>query len=143
MNNKEYYLKNREKILKYEKERRILKRDSINLRKKVRYLENIENEREKSRKRWKNRKFYNNFNITLEEAKILLKKQSNLCLICNKKIFLNKAQDFSCANLDHDHVSGKIRGFLCRGCNLGLGFFKDDKKLLKNACKYIDFFQSM
>lgn len=40
----------------------------------------------------------------------LLEKQGGLCAVCMK------APVVPC--LDHDHGTGKIRGVLCRGCNL-------------------------
>jgi len=40
-------------------------------------------------------------------------------------------------HLDHDHLTGDIRGYLCADCNLGLGRFKDDPKLLRAAISYL------
>jgi len=40
-------------------------------------------------------------------------------------------------SLDHDHVTGKFRGWLCNQCNLGLGCFKDSSDLLVAAARYI------
>ncbi len=39
--------------------------------------------------------------------------------------------------LDHCHQTKKIRGFLCKKCNSGLGFFSDNIDKLKNAIKYL------
>lgn len=40
-------------------------------------------------------------------------------------------------NLDHDHATGAFRGFLCRGCNTGLGGFKDAPGALQRAIVYL------
>ena len=43
-------------------------------------------------------------------------------------------------SLDHEHSGtgkGKIRGLLCRNCNLGLGFFRDNIGLLVSAAAYL------
>ena len=40
--------------------------------------------------------------------------------------------------IDHCHVSGKPRGRLCHACNKGLGFFRDNPKLLRKAAHYLD-----
>ena len=38
---------------------------------------------------------------------------------------------------DHCHETNRLRGLLCQDCNLGLGFFKDNTKLLDRAKKYL------
>lgn len=40
--------------------------------------------------------------------------------------------------LDHDHNTGKVRGWICDSCNTGIGRFKDDIGLLKKAISYLE-----
>jgi len=40
--------------------------------------------------------------------------------------------------VDHDHVTGKIRGILCDNCNVGIGRLKDDIGLLYRAIDYLE-----
>ena len=42
--------------------------------------------------------------------------------------------------LDHCHVTGLFRGWLCSRCNLGLGKFGDDMKKIKMAVVYMERF---
>jgi hypothetical protein len=53
------------------------------------------------------------------------------CEICDRKI-QGKA-----LNLDHCHVTGKVRGWLCTPCNTGLGMFRDSVHLLSHAVDYL------
>ena len=39
--------------------------------------------------------------------------------------------------LDHDHVSGEFRGWLCKQCNTGLGNLGDDLDSLLRAVQYL------
>ena len=39
--------------------------------------------------------------------------------------------------LDHDHSTGAQRGWLCRKCNLALGYLKDDPLRILNLHSYI------
>jgi hypothetical protein len=40
--------------------------------------------------------------------------------------------------VDHDHKTGKIRGLLCRNHNTGLGLFRDDPAIIRQAAAYIE-----
>ncbi|MBI2047798.1 MAG: Hpy99I family type II restriction endonuclease [Candidatus Liptonbacteria bacterium] len=56
------------------------------------------------------------------------------CPICSKRTI---AGITSKVVLEHNHHSGKVRGWVCDSCNTGIGRFKDDKKILKRAIKFI------
>jgi hypothetical protein len=40
-------------------------------------------------------------------------------------------------SIDHDHKTGKLRGVLCRKCNLALGLFGDSPELILRAAFYL------
>jgi hypothetical protein len=71
------------------------------------------------------------FGIDQKDYEVLLIKQNNQCAIC-KKIKSQKNLD-----IDHCHDTKIIRGLLCRPCNLGLGYFKDNPELLIKAAQYL------
>jgi Recombination endonuclease VII len=64
----------------------------------------------------------------------LLKRQGGACAICCKKSTRPLC-------VDHCHVTRRMRGLLCRTCNLGIGHFNDDPRLLRTALAYLEAFQ--
>lgn len=54
------------------------------------------------------------------------------CEICGRACRSGKA-----LHLDHDHTTGKFRGWLCDLHNRGLGYFQDDPQLLRKAARYL------
>lgn len=71
------------------------------------------------------------YSITYEEYQNFLKLNGEFCAICLKKLTSKNR------HLDHDHISMKIRGFLCNGCNRGLGYLKDSIEGLEKALQYL------
>lgn len=39
--------------------------------------------------------------------------------------------------VDHDHVTGEIRGLLCHRCNAAIGLLNDDADLVAKAVTYL------
>lgn len=62
----------------------------------------------------------------------LQSEQAGHCAICNRHESVVGA-----LRLDHCHSTGKIRGLLCNGCNVGLGLFKDSPETLIAASEYL------
>ncbi len=86
---------------------------------------------------WK--KVANQLKVEFSFLETLHEVQEGLCAICkNPETSLGstkiKAKRLA---VDHDHITGKIRGLLCQRCNCGLGSFKDNPDLLKGAIEYL------
>lgn len=86
----------------------------------------------------KDRALRTQYGISLEEYNSQLNIQNRLCAICN----LPPNKQFALA-VDHDHQTGKIRELLCINCNMALGGFKDNIKLLQKAIQYLNKHQGL
>lgn len=73
------------------------------------------------------------FGITYTEYQAILKDQGEVCLICGR----SPSEATRRFAVDHCHKTGKIRGILCSDCNIGLGHFHDDPKVLEAAKAYL------
>lgn len=40
--------------------------------------------------------------------------------------------------IDHNHRTGKVRGTLCRRCNVALGYLRDNPVFIKNLLVYLE-----
>jgi hypothetical protein len=56
------------------------------------------------------------YGLTDKNVEKILQRQQGLCGICGG--------DIGEGQIDHDHVTGRVRGILCRGCNVSLGHYE-------------------
>lgn len=77
------------------------------------------------------------FGITIDEYQRLLENQNGQCAICGYKE-PQGATRHDRLYVDHNHDSGAIRGLLCMHCNAGIGHFKENLTILKNAIQYLE-----
>jgi len=71
------------------------------------------------------------YGITLEEVEQMMARQHRACGICERPFRATP-------DVDHCHVTGLVRGLLCRGCNLGLGNLKDNPDFAHKAGAYLE-----
>lgn len=75
-----------------------------------------------------------NWNITPEQYHEILEKQNWCCWICQKHV-----SEFSRRlALDHDHVTGEIRGALCFNCNRNIIGKVRNPDVFKRAAEYLE-----
>lgn len=92
---------------------------------------------EKTKKQDRKGKLRYRFNISPEEHDLLIKKQSNLCAICNKPEMSKKKN----LGIDHNHKTGKVRGLLCHTCNtFVVNAVENYPELLEKAKEYLTFY---
>lgn len=68
------------------------------------------------------------YGVTEDDYNAMLERQDGKCAICGKDTDL-------C--VDHCHKTKKVRGLLCRNCNLGIGLLEDSEDNLLNAVLYV------
>ena len=74
------------------------------------------------------------YGLTREEYDRLLDEQQGRCAIC----FTDRPGGKGNWHVDHDHDSGRVRGLLCAGCNVGIGHFRENADRLRAAAEYIE-----
>jgi hypothetical protein len=79
-------------------------------------------------KNWRLRKRYG---LSVEEVQSMYESQHGRCAICFTEIMGRNR------HIDHDHLTGKVRGILCQKCNMGLGSFDDNQIKLQAAINYL------
>lgn len=72
------------------------------------------------------------YGISEDAYNALHAEQAGRCAIC-----LDECASGQWLSVDHDHITKRVRGLLCRECNHGLGKFKDDVSRLRGAIKYL------
>lgn len=75
------------------------------------------------------------YGLTVEQYEELVCRQHGKCAICDVDA---GGLQYGVLHIDHDHITQKVRGLLCHDCNRGIGIFKDNVKLLKNAAAYLE-----
>jgi hypothetical protein len=70
------------------------------------------------------------YGLNEEQYNNMILSQNNICAICHKP-------SDKTLHIDHDHVTGRVRGLLCSNCNTGIGFFKEDIDSLASAIEYL------
>lgn len=59
---------------------------------------------------------YSKYRLRREDYEQLLEEQGGMCKICREVLLKPE--------VDHDHVTGEVRGLLCRHCNVMVGWME-------------------
>ena len=88
----------------------------------------------------RNENLKRNYGITLEEYNTMLENQGGVCAVCGtddpkgRRSGRGVVKDFY---VDHNHITGEVRGLLCNACNRAIGNFQDDPSILEKAVLYL------
>jgi ferritin-like metal-binding protein YciE len=111
-------------------------RDEINAQNRRRWAENPELRRKQRAYRARSGRqvhLKHHYGLSVEEYAAMLARQGGACAICRER-----SEETLC--VDHHHVTRLVRRLLCRRCNLGIGHFRDDPRLLRAAADYLEAF---
>ena len=81
------------------------------------------------------------YGLSVADVAALLAFQDGKCAICKRDITVDdpyKTARRTRVSVDHNHVTGRIRGLLCPDCNRVLGMMHDDPALLRAAANYLE-----
>lgn len=87
------------------------------------------NNRESIRARQVESRLKHRYGIDLAHYESIRNYQKSLCAICERRV--------DRLDVDHCHVTGEVRGLLCRGCNMALGII-DRPNWLPKALEYLN-----
>lgn len=74
------------------------------------------------------------YGLSKDDFIAMLKKQNNSCAICET----DNLGFYGEFHVDHNHLTGEIRGLLCPKCNVGIGAFKDNIATIEDAINYLE-----
>ena len=91
-------------------------------------------------RRYLNYRYQGRYGISLDDYERMLSEQGGACAICRTApngVRLAVDHDHSCCPTKSRSCGRCVRGLLCGTCNRGLGYFRDDPKLIAAALKYL------
>lgn len=71
--------------------------------------------------------------VSVEAFTAIIKAQNGMCAICGNVLDGGRQ-----THLDHNHATGQVRGVLCRGCNHGIGHFRENVEMMMSAIRYLE-----
>jgi hypothetical protein len=74
-----------------------------------------------------------NYGLSPAAFSALLAGQGGACAVCRTTEWTGRGPQ-----VDHDHKTKSVRGILCHGCNLALGFLKENPKIIRALAAYIE-----
>jgi hypothetical protein len=74
------------------------------------------------------------YGLSVEEYAALAAVAGGKCQVCGQP----PKAPFKTLDVDHDHVTGKVRGLLCRPCNTAVGVTNEDPGILRALADYIE-----
>lgn len=90
--------------------------------------EKAEAYRDANKDRMREYRLQRKYGIGLDEWNGMFQSQAGRCAVCQRPLPLL---------VDHDHLTGRVRGLLCNDCNLALGFLNDSPERALSLAEYL------
>src|SRR3990167_6581542 len=116
----EWYLKNRKRILEQRKQYR---EDNLD------YIKEWHANYYKNSRRWE--RLQRLYNLTEETFFGILERQYGKCCGCLKPLLGR-------IDVDHNHITGQVRGLSCHECNSSLGLVKENPQTMRRLIAYLE-----
>jgi hypothetical protein len=71
------------------------------------------------------------YGLSLEDYDVMLRRQGGACATCKRKF-----KQSLC--VDHCHITGLLRGLLCKNWNVGNGYLGDNPRVMRNSADYTE-----
>ena len=83
----------------------------------------------------RDKEYKRRYGIGVKDYDEMLELQEGKCAICQSVDIGSKKSKYFF--IDHDHNTGKVRGLLCKKCNIALGEMRDDPDIVYQAWMYL------
>jgi hypothetical protein len=143
---REWYLKNRERVLAEDRKRHADNRTREVEHSRAYYAKNRITLLEERRKKYatdptyrtkvRDREIKSRYGMTADDFTAMLDEQGGRCAICGTPSAGPRAKGRR-LHIDHDHGSGEVRGLLCTSCNTAIGMMDDSEDMLRAAILYL------
>src|SRR4030043_929833 len=96
------------------------------------YVKTPTKEEQRETRRW--RSIYSLYRLTHWQWQAIFERQQGCCAICG----ISQEDLGYTLEIDYNHNTGKVRGLLCKKCNLGIGMFGEDVENINKAIRYLE-----
>lgn len=77
------------------------------------------------------------YNVSSEQYSHMLALQEGVCAVCAQPEVRETNGTVWHLSVDHDHLTGRVRGLICDACNKVLGLVQDNPSRLEAAMDYL------
>lgn len=81
---------------------------------------------------------WSQFRLRPDDYEAILRRQDYHCMFCNATTSVNRKSKTGPLLVDHNHVTGVVRGLLCTRHNNAVGHIEKNRNILSQILEYLD-----